>query len=128
MSKTLIEASHINKYFHDPETFKVLNDITFAINEGEFVSVIGKSGCGKSTLLYILSTMDTDFEGDLLIDGESMKTKKEKHINNGQENKKKKTFRILMYFAKKKNLLLENIFVANDGFDQSTLIEFAVLL
>ena len=80
MSKTLIEASHINKYFHDPETFKVLNDITFAINEGEFVSVIGKSGCGKSTLLYILSTMDTDFEGDLLIDGESMKMKKEKQL------------------------------------------------
>ena len=80
MSKTVIAASHINKYFHDPETFKVLNDITFAINEGEFVSVIGKSGCGKSTLLYILSTMDTDFEGDLLIDGESMKTKKEKQL------------------------------------------------
>lgn len=56
---------------------KVLDNISFSINRGEFVSIIGKSGCGKSTLLYILSTMDTDFEGDLLIDGISMKNKKD---------------------------------------------------
>ncbi|HQS52613.1 MAG TPA: ABC transporter ATP-binding protein, partial [Daejeonella sp.] len=40
---------------------------------GEFASIIGKSGCGKSTLLYIMSTMDTDYEGDILIDERSMK-------------------------------------------------------
>jgi lipoprotein-releasing system ATP-binding protein len=38
------------------------------MNKGEFVSIMGKSGCGKSTLLYILSTMDTDYKGDLFID------------------------------------------------------------
>jgi lipoprotein-releasing system ATP-binding protein len=40
------------------------------------VSVVGKSGCGKSTLLYILSTMDTDYKGELLIDGELVTGKK----------------------------------------------------
>ena len=51
--------------------------ISFSINKGEFVSITGKSGCGKSTLLYILSTMDTDYTGDLLIDNISMVNKKE---------------------------------------------------
>jgi lipoprotein-releasing system ATP-binding protein len=77
MSTKIIESINISKYFHDPVTIKVLDNINFSINRGEFVSVIGKSGCGKSTLLYILSTMDTDFEGELLIDGISMKNKKD---------------------------------------------------
>jgi lipoprotein-releasing system ATP-binding protein len=55
----------------------VLKEITFFLNKGEFTSIIGKSGCGKSTLLYILSTMDTDYTGDLSIDGVSMRDKKE---------------------------------------------------
>ncbi|MBP9098307.1 MAG: ABC transporter ATP-binding protein [Ferruginibacter sp.] len=87
MSNTILEARHINKYFHDPVTVKVLDDINFSISKEEFVSVIGKSGCGKSTLLYILSTMDTDYEGGLLIDGINMKSKKEKelaHIRNSK--------------------------------------------
>lgn len=77
MNEKIIEAVGISKSFHDPIKVKVLKDINFSIFKGEFVSVIGKSGCGKSTLLYILSTMDTDYEGDLLIDGVSMKGKKE---------------------------------------------------
>lgn len=77
MSELILQAKQINKSFHDPVTVKVLTDINFSINKGEFVSVTGKSGCGKSTLLYILSTMDTDYEGELLIDNESMGGKKE---------------------------------------------------
>ncbi|KAA9040597.1 ABC transporter ATP-binding protein [Ginsengibacter hankyongi] len=77
MNNIILEARHINKYFHDPVTVKVLDDINFIISKEEFVSVVGKSGCGKSTLLYILSTMDTDFEGDVLIDNESLVHKKE---------------------------------------------------
>jgi len=77
MELPVLEARGISKYFHDPISVKVLNDITFGIDKGEFVSVIGKSGCGKSTLLYILSTMDTDYEGELFIDGVPMRNKKE---------------------------------------------------
>jgi lipoprotein-releasing system ATP-binding protein len=80
MSEIILQAKNINKYFHDPVTVKVLNNITFSINKGEFVSVTGKSGCGKSTLLYILSTMDTDYEGELLIDNEVMTNKKQKQL------------------------------------------------
>lgn len=77
MSTTILEAKHINKYFHDPIRVQVLNDINFSINKGEFVSLTGKSGCGKSTLLYLLSTMDTDYEGQIFIDQEEMPKKNE---------------------------------------------------
>jgi len=77
MSDIILEAKNINKDFHDPITVRVLTDINFSINKGDFVSVTGKSGCGKSTLLYILSTMDTDYEGELFIDGEPMHDKQE---------------------------------------------------
>lgn len=77
MSDIILEARNINKDFHDPITVRVLTEINFSINKGDFVSVTGKSGCGKSTLLYILSTMDTDYEGELFIDGEPMHNKQE---------------------------------------------------
>ncbi|CAN5730969.1 ABC transporter ATP-binding protein [soil metagenome] len=80
MSDIILEARQICKDFHDPVTVRVLSDITFTIDKGEFVSVTGKSGCGKSTLLYILSTMDTDYKGELLIDNESMTNRKEKEL------------------------------------------------
>ena len=76
-NKTVLEARNIFKSFHNPITVDVLKDISFTIERGEFVSVIGKSGCGKSTLLYILSTMDTDYKGDLLIDDISMNNRNE---------------------------------------------------
>lgn len=73
----ILEAKNINKFFHDPVRIQVIQDLSFSINKGEFVSLTGKSGCGKSTLLYVLSTMDTDYEGTLLIDGEAMPKKNE---------------------------------------------------
>lgn len=71
----ILEARNINKYFREPVLFHVLKDINFSIKHGEFVSIMGKSGCGKSTLLYILSTMDTDYEGGLFFNGEMISGK-----------------------------------------------------
>lgn len=67
MSNKVLETKKLSKYFYDPVKFQVLKEIDMSINHGEFVSIVGKSGCGKSTLLYLLSTMDTDYEGELYI-------------------------------------------------------------
>ena len=66
--ETILEAKGISKYFHIPDEVQVLDNVSFSMNKGEFVSIMGKSGCGKSTLLYILSTMDSDYTGELYID------------------------------------------------------------
>lgn len=70
---TVLKAAHVNKYFYDPEKFQVLKDITFDVQTGEFLAIVGKSGCGKSTLLYLLSTMDTDYEGHIEMAGTSLR-------------------------------------------------------
>lgn len=67
-----LRADHISKYFYQPEPFKVLKDLSFEVRKGEFLSLTGKSGSGKSTLLYVLSTMDTDYEGELIVNGEKL--------------------------------------------------------
>lgn len=70
--KTILETIDVNKYFLDPVKFHVLKNISFKLAEGEFASIMGKSGCGKSTLLYVLSTMDSNYEGELYIDNENV--------------------------------------------------------
>src|ERR1700757_2096832 len=70
MAEIALQAKGISKYFHDPVTMQVLKNINLEVKKGEFVSIVGKSGCGKSTLLYVLSTMDTDYEGGLEINGQ----------------------------------------------------------
>ena len=109
MSEIVLQAKNIEKSFHDPITIKVLNEINFSVNKGEFVSVIGKSGCGKSTLLYILSTMDTDYQGELLIDQISMSKKKEAELAKVRNEKIGFVFQfhyLLNEFSVLKNVML----------------------
>jgi lipoprotein-releasing system ATP-binding protein len=79
--KVVLEAKNINKHFRKPVPFHVLKDINFYIHKGEFASIMGKSGCGKSTLLYILSTMDTDYEGRLLLNNELLSGKDKEYLS-----------------------------------------------
>ena len=67
-----LKASKIVKYFYEPEEFQVLKGLSFEVRKGEFLSLTGKSGSGKSTLLYVLSTMDTDYQGELEINGDRL--------------------------------------------------------
>ena len=77
---SVLKANNIVKYFYQPEKFQVLKGVDFDVAEGEFLSIVGKSGCGKSTLLYILSTMDTDYEGSLEIKGETLTGKSQNDL------------------------------------------------
>lgn len=112
MSEIILQAKAVNKSFHDPITIPVLKDVSFSINKGDFVSVIGKSGCGKSTLLYILSTMDTDYEGELLIDQQLMTGLKEKELARVRNEKIGFVFQfhyLLNEFSVLKNVMLPGI-------------------
>lgn len=65
----VLSTKNISKYFYDPVKFQVLSNISIDVQKGEFLTMVGKSGSGKSTLLYILSTMDTEYDGEIFIDG-----------------------------------------------------------
>lgn len=63
----ILRTLDVQKSFVDPVEVEVLKNINIWVDKGEFVSIMGKSGCGKSTLLYILSTMDTNYKGQLFL-------------------------------------------------------------
>lgn len=63
----MIECKKIIKEFGEPPQ-RILHDLSFNINDGEFVSISGRSGSGKSTLLYIISSLDSPSSGNVIID------------------------------------------------------------
>jgi len=77
----VLETKNINKHFHKPKDFHVLKDVSFMVKKGEFVSIMGKSGSGKSTLLYVLSTMDTDYSGELYLGKELITGKTQRELS-----------------------------------------------
>ena len=77
----VLEAKNIDKYFKKPVLFHVLQNLNFKIKKGEFASIMGKSGSGKSTLLYILSTMDTDYEGELYLNNQLITGQDRTHLS-----------------------------------------------
>ena len=72
MDQKIIETINLNKYYRDPVEFQALKNINMSILRGEFVSIVGASGSGKSTLLYVLSTLDTDYTGNIIFEGENL--------------------------------------------------------
>lgn len=108
----VLESKHISKSFYDPIEVQVLKDVSFSLIQGEFASIIGKSGCGKSTLMYILSTMDTDYSGDLIIDSISMRGKKESELAHVRNQKIGFVFQfhyLLNEFSVLKNVMIPGL-------------------
>lgn len=70
---TMINASHISKIYHmDGVSTTALSDVTFSVDKGEFVAIMGPSGSGKSTLMHILGALDLPTSGTYILDGEEV--------------------------------------------------------
>jgi nitrate/nitrite transport system ATP-binding protein len=73
--RTFLEVSKVSKYFSDPSGKGcqcIFKDISFQIEEGTFVTVVGHSGCGKSTLLNIIAGLERSSEGGVILDGKEI--------------------------------------------------------
>ena len=73
--KPVIELQNIRRNFLvGDEVVHALRGVSFTINEGEFVTIMGTSGSGKSTLLNILGCLDSPTSGEYLLDGTPVRT------------------------------------------------------
>lgn len=78
----IIEVKNVNKAFGKKDNItKVLNDASFYVEKGEFVSLMGASGSGKSTLLYLIGGLDREFEGAITLAGEDITKMKESKLS-----------------------------------------------
>lgn len=80
--KPLLCVEHIEKYYgNQGSVTKALNQVSFCVQHGEFVSIMGASGSGKTTLLNCISTIDTVSAGHILLDGKDITTINEDDIS-----------------------------------------------
>ena len=77
----ILKAEHVTKiYGTDQNQVKALDDVSFTINKGEFVAIIGPSGSGKSTLLHILGGVDTPTSGKVYMEGTDVYAQNENQL------------------------------------------------
>lgn len=77
----LLQVEYIEKYYGTKTNItKALNKVSFGVEKGEFISIMGASGSGKTTLLNCISTIDTVTSGKILLVGEDITTIKEEEI------------------------------------------------
>ena len=104
----LIEVKNLVKVYRDGNTFfKALNGVSFSINQGESVAIIGKSGSGKSTLMHLLAALDKPNEGEVFIDGQNIAKMKKRNLN----KLRNQTFGFVFqqFFMNPKDTVLQNV-------------------
>lgn len=104
----LIEVKNLVKVYRDGNTyFKALNGVSFSIQKGESVAIIGKSGSGKSTLMHLLAALDKPNEGEILINGQNIAKIKKRELN----KLRNQTFGFVFqqFFMNPKDTVLQNV-------------------
>jgi len=84
----LLELKNINKYYKlkGGEKFHVLDNVNLSFNKGELVAIIGESGSGKSTLMNLIGGLDSNFSGELFVNGKDIKRLRKKEISKYRKN------------------------------------------
>jgi len=78
----MIKVSNIiKKYTKDKDAKRVLNDVSFSVEKGEFISIIGTSGSGKTTLLNLIGGLDTHYDGEVISFSENLKEISDKKLS-----------------------------------------------
>ncbi len=86
--KNILEVKNIEKYYGNKDNVtKAIDGISFDVQEGEFVGIMGASGSGKTTLLNCISTIDTVTTGQILLDGEDETKLKGKKLEEFRRDK-----------------------------------------
>lgn len=86
--KEIVKVNNIEKYYGNKENVtKALDNISFTIEEGEFVGIMGPSGSGKTTLLNCISTIDNVTTGEIIIDNDDITRLKGKKLEKFRMNK-----------------------------------------
>ena len=84
MTSPLLEVKHLKKYFplkgSRADYLKAVDDVSFSVNEGEVLGIVGESGCGKSTMGKTLIQLLTPTEGEILLNGENIATLSPKKV------------------------------------------------
>lgn len=106
----MITVQHVSKTFYDGEdTTTILRDVTFSVETGKRVAIIGPSGSGKSTLLSILSGLDRPSTGEVIIDGVDISTLNEKELALFRNKKISivfQAFELVQFFTAYENVML----------------------
>lgn len=78
---TLLEIKNITKYYGSGDAVsKALNGVSFSMEQGEFIAIMGASGSGKSTLLNVIATIDRPSSGSILLEGKEIVQMKEQEL------------------------------------------------
>ncbi|MDO8570554.1 MAG: ABC transporter ATP-binding protein [Candidatus Daviesbacteria bacterium] len=77
----MIQASHLSKIYRiDEVETRALDDVSFSVDKGEFVAIMGPSGSGKSTLMHLIGALDTPTSGEYILDGENVSKLKDDEL------------------------------------------------
>ena len=109
---SLLKVEHIKKVYTSRfggVKHQALSDVSFEVEDGEYVAIMGESGSGKTTLLNILASLDTPTSGNIFLDGRNFKDIKDKDISTFRRENLGfvfQDFNLLDTFTIKDNILL----------------------